>query len=627
MIDKITAKIKRYPFQTGIIVGVIICLLVVGFISLFQDHGKTLAGNAEIIQQDYLRMSINEFTQDQDEQLASWRYGHLGRKASETLKLMRADTSITPYELVNYAKAIGKSDVINPINEFSADAEGTPTNPHKGLSVFGKVLLIVLGLGVAAAAGLYITSLIQTKKKQQRRAEINQKRYEDEPVNMITPEKARSAAGDAPDTLFDLDSLFPANDEPEGFRNISSSDTVTELNSEEETDKAETEYEKDPSEKLSEIFDGVPEGSDTDEDLPEINEIIPAFPETDTDEPDSSEDMNVNEKTEPVDNDQVENADVPEPDQENREQSDGIVYDITDYEVTDDPEEELIPPEEIPNEMISEEKLPTEEENHSIDENDLKQEEAEADDKIQEGSEFVEEPDENGDAEKPLVETDTENDSEHEDELLKMIRASKTNSDEIIGKSVKASIDEIENEKIPEYEKIQESVEQEDELNPEVPEDENEEDENPSSENEILIHYQSGYRIGNDMYDEVFSIDQGDTFRGECGISIGETLNNTEPKAVTAFEVWLFDKDDIHTATWYLMSDFALSNEGISHRLEQRGKCDRIRKGDLYTLETETLKVEIKVLELEYGNEMEEKNSYFTNVVFDVIAKDKGVAI
>ena len=85
----------------------------------------------------------------------------------------------------------------------------------------------------------------------------------------------------------------------------------------------------------------------------------------------------------------------------------------------------------------------------------------------------------------------------------------------------------------------------------------------------------------------------------------------------------MFDKDDIHTATWYLMSDFALSNDGIRGRLEQRGKCDRIRKGDLYTLETETLIVEIKVLELEYGNEMEEKNSYFTNVVFDVIAKTK----
>ena len=125
------------------------------------------------------------------------------------------------------------------------------------------------------------------------------------------------------------------------------------------------------------------------------------------------------------------------------------------------------------------------------------------------------------------------------------------------------------------------------------------------------------------MYDEVFSIDQGDTFRGECGIGIGETLNNTEPKAVTAFEVWLFDKDDIHTATWYLLSDFAFSNEGIMDRPQQHGKCERIKTGGVYVLETETLEVEIRVLEVEYGTEMEEKNSYFSNVTFDVVARSK----
>ncbi len=617
MIDKITAKIKRYPFQTGIVVGVVICLLIVGFISLFQDHGKTLAGNTEIIQQDYLRMAINGFTWDQDEQLASWRFDHLGRKASEILKLMKADTSIAPYDLVSFAKAIGKSDVINPINDFSADVQGTPTNPHKGLSGFGKILLIVLGLGVAAAAGLYIASLIQTRKKQQRRAEINQNRYEDEPVNMITPEKVRSAAGDEPDTLFDLDSLFPANDETAETRTDNSTDVMPETD-EEGTVKTDSESEKDPSEKLTKIFAETNESAETEEILQEPEEISAVIPEDETGESDNSEDVIVSEKSDIIEDEPDEITNASDADQDNQDNSGGLAYDITDYEVADVPEEEIIP----------EEEHPAEEENQGTDESDPKMEEPETSEPDQKAEEPIELPDENDDAEKPLVETDMENDSEHEDELLKMIRASKTNSDEIIGKSVKASIDDIENEGLPENEEISGTADQKDESNSDVPETGfEEEEENPSEENEILIHYQSGYKIGNDMYDEVFSIDQGDTFRGECGISIGETLNNTEPKAVTAFEVWLFDKDDIHTATWYLMSDFALSNEGISHRLEQRGKCDRIRKGDLYTLETETLKVEIKVLELEYGNEMEEKNSYFTNVVFDVVARDKGNAI
>ena len=58
-------------------------------------------------------------------------------------------------------------------------------------------------------------------------------------------------------------------------------------------------------------------------------------------------------------------------------------------------------------------------------------------------------------------------------------------------------------------------------------------------------------------------------------------------------------------------------------RLQQHGTCQRIKPGGVYLLETETLEVEVRVLELEYGTEMEEKNSYFSNVTFDVVARSK----
>ena len=104
MIDKITAKIRRYPFQTGIAAGILICLICVGFFSLFQDHGRTLSGNSEIIQQDYLRMSIHEFSENYDEQLAGWRFQHLGNKSVQTLKLMQSDETLPVQELVSFAK-------------------------------------------------------------------------------------------------------------------------------------------------------------------------------------------------------------------------------------------------------------------------------------------------------------------------------------------------------------------------------------------------------------------------------------------------------------------------------------------------------------------------------------------
>ncbi|MBR6090315.1 MAG: hypothetical protein IKP86_10305 [Anaerolineaceae bacterium] len=588
MIDKITAKIKRYPFQTGIVIGVLACLLLVGFISLFQDHGKTLAGNSEIIMQDYLRMSISEYEHNANDQLAEWRYKHLGRKAGETLRLMRGDESVSPYALVSFAKAVGAEEKIESAagkSGPSGNNDGTPVSPKKGLSTFGKILLWLLGILILAAGGFYAASLIQTRKKQKRRSEMNTA-PDLEPINMITPEKARAAQAEIPDTLFDLEQLFSTPGDTE-----KTADTPADLIPSDETQEepsAETVREEEPD--VPEVPFTVTDvktaviTEEEDEVVPEKTEETMPVPENDDD--DYPEEIDITDFV----NETASSG-------ENPEEPGGVKYEISGYEVSSPEEEEPAAVEEESTESFF-----------------LKDDESKTVDIDLGEDKTGNEQDDN--AEKPLVETDAETEQENEDELLKMIREGKTNSDEILGKTPEELPDEPE--------EPEEASEPEEEPAPEaedVPENEREE-----STDDILIHYQSGYRIGNDMYDEVFSIDQGDVFRGECGISIGETLNNTEPKAVTAFEVWLFDKDDIHTATWYLMSDFAVENDGIRQRLEQRGNCDRIRKNDLYTLETETLLVEIKVLELEYGTEMEEKNSYFTNVVFDVVARQKKAA-
>ena len=629
MIDKITAKIRRYPFQTGIIVGVIVCLLLAGFFSLFQDHGRTLAGNSEIIQEDYLRMSINEYSQNQNEALALWRYEHLGNKADQTLKYMIADESVSPVSLAEFADAIGKTDKIGGAAQTRKQVqapEGTPTNPRKGLSGVGKVLLIIVGVVVVAAGCLYAASLITTKNKQKRRSEKVQN-YDDSPVNIITPDKAQSMQENTPDTLFDLDSLFPQNEgekkESEDIEN-SNTEIETEITTEEKQDtvdetenvnaiETEDKFEKTDDENIDESND-EPENvenpnqefnSDDNSDAKEeITSEESTEVENDIVETAKDNDVIVSGEIDDKRNENIEDVSNPEPEHETRQV---FLDEAKTEEMMEVPEENnegsdknvVLP--ESDTENIDEEQKPTEENNVT--------------------EEPLEETENN--TEKPLVETDPENETDNVDELLKMIRAGNTPSDNAVQKVAEIDSDNIEtvNESETEVTSTTEA-----DVNSQTQEEAfkiDDETAEPKLDDDVLIHYQSQYRIGNDMYDEVFSIDQGDVFRGECGIGIGETLNNTEPKAVTAFEVWLFDKDDIHTATWYLMSDFALSNEGISQRLAQRGKCDRIRKGDLYTLETETLVVDIKILELEYGSEMEEKNSYFTNVVFDVIARQK----
>ena len=61
-----------------------------------------------------------------------------------------------------------------------------------------------------------------------------------------------------------------------------------------------------------------------------------------------------------------------------------------------------------------------------------------------------------------------------------------------------------------------------------------------------LAQFPTEYNIGHDTYDDSFSIETSTgEFLGECGVGISESIGIGDPKKVTAFEVWLFDKNDI----------------------------------------------------------------------------------
>ncbi|MBE0696673.1 MAG: hypothetical protein IH586_07100, partial [Anaerolineaceae bacterium] len=76
----------------------------------------------------------------------------------------------------------------------------------------------------------------------------------------------------------------------------------------------------------------------------------------------------------------------------------------------------------------------------------------------------------------------------------------------------------------------------------------------PEGQAPPIVQYLTTYTVGNDLYDDSFSIDSSSgEFLGECGVGISETIGVGDPKKVTAFEVWLFDKNDIQTVTKVLM--------------------------------------------------------------------------
>lgn len=137
----------------------------------------------------------------------------------------------------------------------------------------------------------------------------------------------------------------------------------------------------------------------------------------------------------------------------------------------------------------------------------------------------------------------------------------------------------------------------------------------------VLGHFITSYALGNDHYDDSFSVetDAGE-FLGECGAGIGETIGVGTPDKVTAFEVWLFDKNDIRTETKVLMSTHAFNDESLRSKLAPKGEPVLAKVGQVVTLETASLQVTARVTEMEYGNEGMPEESFFTRVSIELVA-------
>lgn len=134
-----------------------------------------------------------------------------------------------------------------------------------------------------------------------------------------------------------------------------------------------------------------------------------------------------------------------------------------------------------------------------------------------------------------------------------------------------------------------------------------------------LSQFMTTYRQGDDLYDDSFSIDSiNGEFLGECGVGVAETIGVGEPKKVTALEMWLFDKNDIQTVTKVLMSEHAFNDTAIRQRLLSKGDPVAIEPGSRFIMETESLQLEAKVVDLVYARGPLPENSYFSRVTLEI---------
>ncbi|MCX6068432.1 MAG: hypothetical protein NT121_22235, partial [Chloroflexi bacterium] len=134
-----------------------------------------------------------------------------------------------------------------------------------------------------------------------------------------------------------------------------------------------------------------------------------------------------------------------------------------------------------------------------------------------------------------------------------------------------------------------------------------------------VAHYVTTYVIGDDLFDDSFSIDSAyGEFLGECGVGISETIGVGDPKKVTAFEVWMFDKNDIQTVTKVLMSPHAYNDPSFRSKFEAKGELMPIVPQKQIILETQTLQMIATVSDVQYGQGALPEGSYFDRITLEL---------
>ena len=139
-----------------------------------------------------------------------------------------------------------------------------------------------------------------------------------------------------------------------------------------------------------------------------------------------------------------------------------------------------------------------------------------------------------------------------------------------------------------------------------------------------LGHFVTSYALGNDTYDESFSVEtSAGEFLGECGVGISETIGVGDPDKVTAFEVWLFDKNDIRTVTQVLMSEHAFNDPELRASLAPKGEAILGEVNVPRVLETATLRLDVLITELTYGTGSLPPNSFYDRLTIELVARGK----
>jgi hypothetical protein len=141
---------------------------------------------------------------------------------------------------------------------------------------------------------------------------------------------------------------------------------------------------------------------------------------------------------------------------------------------------------------------------------------------------------------------------------------------------------------------------------------------------ESLGPFVATYQRGEDAYDESFPIEtRAGEFLGECGMGISDATGIGDADQVAAFEVWLFDKNDIRSVTKVLMSEYAYGDENLRAKLAPRGEPVLAEPGSPVILETSRLRVQVEITDLQYNEAEMPPRGFFDKLTVAMEATPK----
>ncbi|NDJ78044.1 MAG: hypothetical protein GYB65_17475 [Chloroflexi bacterium] len=135
-----------------------------------------------------------------------------------------------------------------------------------------------------------------------------------------------------------------------------------------------------------------------------------------------------------------------------------------------------------------------------------------------------------------------------------------------------------------------------------------------------LLHDLSTYVRGDRAFDESSGVEtETNEYLGQCGVSRAKRANPYEPEKTAAVEVWLFDKHDINTVSFLLVSQHTYHDPELRAKLAEKHELVLAEEDAEMFLQTKTLRLRARVLDVQHGYDPNlPPGSFFEYIVVEV---------